>query len=670
MSRFLLIGLLGLIALPAAADFHGRFPATPGGTDYQAYYDDQLDITWAADANWGLAQGLRDKRGLLTGEVKWQDTLDAIAAYSLGGESGWRLPRTSLTVDCGEAITSRETCLEYNELGHLYFYGAGMDKGVTGVTAATPGPFANVTGALRYWTGTACESGSSTCSILFYYWTNSPGQLALTGNQDAGTASSHAHVWPVFDGDIYDAQTEICDNGIDDDLDGLIDDADSDCQTPPPPELELCGNGIDDDGDGEIDEGCPVEEPPVADLYVRCLHKPLYAKAGETVTITAAAMNRESEPVDVDRIEIYIGQSSGYTTQRVGASTVTHTLVADDSNFSYGCRAEMLADGNQPARSFHTWGDDGLLREVDTGQRGTNRFPAIPVVLNRSLDQGIDIVLLADDINLIPEDWPGYLPPEHPDYPAYDTKGYDGYDDPDFLDAVYALVFDGLYTIPWYAEHQDYINIWIGLADDADASERPSGYCNRIRPSDHAENYGFAAAMGIIHRVGCRDNANAGQRAFTSSSFESEPNRLQVIGHEIAHAPFGLSDEYCCDGGYFQRGHLPNVYLGENECLADAPSRLFDAEDCRHITTTVKRKDGVITIKDWYIGEPEFRLESDPDWHNLTRDLMQQTGKRCIGDETLPNNGTYKTCVDSYQVGNSEIERMTWYLGKCDNGEC
>ena len=44
---------------------------------------------------------------------------------------------------------------------------------------------------------------------------------------------------------------EICDNGIDDDGDGLIDSDDPDCVI-----SEICNNGIDDDMDGEVDEGC------------------------------------------------------------------------------------------------------------------------------------------------------------------------------------------------------------------------------------------------------------------------------------------------------------------------------------------------------------------------------------------------------------------------------
>lgn len=48
--------------------------------------------------------------------------------------------------------------------------------------------------------------------------------------------------------------TEICDNGLDDDGDGLVDLEDPDCQEASP---EICNNGIDDDGDGAIDGNDP-----------------------------------------------------------------------------------------------------------------------------------------------------------------------------------------------------------------------------------------------------------------------------------------------------------------------------------------------------------------------------------------------------------------------------
>ena len=43
--------LLTFITVSANAALAGRLPTTPAGTDWQANYDDQLDIAWAADAD-------------------------------------------------------------------------------------------------------------------------------------------------------------------------------------------------------------------------------------------------------------------------------------------------------------------------------------------------------------------------------------------------------------------------------------------------------------------------------------------------------------------------------------------------------------------------------------------------------------------------------------------
>ncbi|MBI4234124.1 MAG: hypothetical protein HY686_06770 [Chloroflexi bacterium] len=60
-------------------------------------------------------------------------------------------------------------------------------------------------------------------------------------------------------------QPENCNNGVDDDGDGLIDQDDPDCQVPPPPPTENCTNGIDDDGDGLIDQDDPDCQVPPGD---------------------------------------------------------------------------------------------------------------------------------------------------------------------------------------------------------------------------------------------------------------------------------------------------------------------------------------------------------------------------------------------------------------------
>ncbi|WP_425422548.1 hypothetical protein [Phaeodactylibacter xiamenensis] len=62
---------------------------------------------------------------------------------------------------------------------------------------------------------------------------------------------------------------EVCNNGIDDDGDGLVDNEDPDCQE----NAEICNNGIDDDGDGLTDgedPDCGLSCPENATFYRDC----------------------------------------------------------------------------------------------------------------------------------------------------------------------------------------------------------------------------------------------------------------------------------------------------------------------------------------------------------------------------------------------------------------
>src|SRR5262249_54152512 len=67
---------------------------------------------------------------------------------------------------------------------------------------------------------------------------------------------------------------EICNNGIDDDDDGLIDCADPDCvgniACKPRMGQEICNNGIDDNGDGLVDCSDPQCKTFPACLTVNC----------------------------------------------------------------------------------------------------------------------------------------------------------------------------------------------------------------------------------------------------------------------------------------------------------------------------------------------------------------------------------------------------------------
>ena len=107
--------------------------------DGQAFYDDQLDITWTADAN-------------INGLMTWAEADTWATGLTLGGVS-WRLPNMDVNntgvVDC--ASDTQAACMD-NEYGHLFYYGAGTTKG-SGVTSVSPGPFSNVQAGI-YWSST------------------------------------------------------------------------------------------------------------------------------------------------------------------------------------------------------------------------------------------------------------------------------------------------------------------------------------------------------------------------------------------------------------------------------------------------------------------------------------------------------------------------------------
>jgi hypothetical protein len=147
MKKIILWIAISLLAAGSAnAALQGRLPATVGGTDYQAYYDDELNITWLADAN-AAAGTIYDgmiattRRGY---EEPWGTETDgAITAWKTGvwlnslnsahylGASNWRLPfgidiysencgfsyPTSL---CGLDLQTMKGATVYSEMAHLY----------------------------------------------------------------------------------------------------------------------------------------------------------------------------------------------------------------------------------------------------------------------------------------------------------------------------------------------------------------------------------------------------------------------------------------------------------------------------------------------------------------------------------------------------------------------
>ncbi len=155
--------------MPANAALLGRLPLTPGGADYQAYYDDVANLTWLADANYAASSGYSvvnaSSNGLTDpyainadGRMTWASARIWVSQLNVGGVTGWRLPSLTDTgalgcdfsrsggTDCGYNVDTQT-----GELANLYYdvLGNASNFDANGLPLPTPGarntgPFLNV----------------------------------------------------------------------------------------------------------------------------------------------------------------------------------------------------------------------------------------------------------------------------------------------------------------------------------------------------------------------------------------------------------------------------------------------------------------------------------------------------------------------------------------------
>ena len=61
-------------------------------------------------------------------------------------------------------------------------------------------------------------------------------------------------------------------------------------------------------------------------------------------------------------------------------------------------------------------------------------------------------------------------------------------------------------------------------------------------------------------------------------------NEFWVSQHEVGHGIFGLSDEYCCDGGFMPTTapHI-NLFADQASCEASALAHGVDKKKCTHM---------------------------------------------------------------------------------------
>ena len=183
------MGALLILSTTANATLFGRLPATEGGTDYQAYYDDQADLTWLADANLPLTSGYNFNNN---GRMTWADANAWASSLTINGIGGWRLPYTPQTdPKCSNrqfgGLFDGYNCTR-NEMGNLFYNALGNSAGSLTIT----GPFRNVR-SYNYWSDTVgtFEKKPATWSFRM-----SDGYQQLIHN------ANDVYAWAVQSGDV------------------------------------------------------------------------------------------------------------------------------------------------------------------------------------------------------------------------------------------------------------------------------------------------------------------------------------------------------------------------------------------------------------------------------------------------------------------------------------
>ncbi len=174
LPRFLCAAVLLCATTSAQAALLGRLPVTPGGVDYQAYYDDVQDITWLADANYAETSGYAQATGNNSlGIMTWTQALVWVDQLDFGGYTGWRLPFTpqrdptcdnqSSRIINGNILDDGYNC-SGSEMGYLFFEELGNLAMFDGQTfqpdygLRNAGPFVNMRENV-YWSGSTFPGG-------------------------------------------------------------------------------------------------------------------------------------------------------------------------------------------------------------------------------------------------------------------------------------------------------------------------------------------------------------------------------------------------------------------------------------------------------------------------------------------------------------------------------
>lgn len=167
-------------------------------------YDDALDITWLADANYASTQfaNTGGAEGDADGRMTWDVAMDWADSLVFGGYEDWRLASAdSSDTSCDSSFSPGGSYdLQYhgyncmgNEMGHLFYIDLGLtaDQSILSSTEAELDLFSNIQ-SYRYWTDTEYVPNSNLA------W----GFNTFNGYNNPAYNGNEFYAWAVRNGDV------------------------------------------------------------------------------------------------------------------------------------------------------------------------------------------------------------------------------------------------------------------------------------------------------------------------------------------------------------------------------------------------------------------------------------------------------------------------------------
>ena len=191
------ISITAILSSSANAMLIGRLSITEGGTDYQAYYDTETDLTWLANPYLAITSGYDTD-----GQMNWNDAVNWVQNLSINGVTGWRLPTTTLPdSSCSYQYASYSygfNCVG-SEMGHMYYNVLGGTAGGAG------GDFIGVRNSNKnLFSGFNYRTG--------YFWSSTESDLDTNGalyfSMEDGAQGTfpkdkyELYAWAVYTGDV------------------------------------------------------------------------------------------------------------------------------------------------------------------------------------------------------------------------------------------------------------------------------------------------------------------------------------------------------------------------------------------------------------------------------------------------------------------------------------